>query len=365
MSELRPFFGGPDRTPRLLRDLLEEKTDAVPSGGEIGWVTYYFRDRALAAALVRARRRGVRVTVSLEASPRLRTANDGVRRQLEGNEGLGVHFRAVRHALPCNLHAKLYYFSHPTPTALVGSFNPSGDRPEDPDVIREIGDQDRGHNVLVEIAHPGLADGLARHADWVHRGGHGVFERFGAAANRCLEADGHRVFFFPRRRSDVVRRLLSRLSAGSRARIAASHIRDMSVVRALGGLARRGVRVEIVAHDSERRVPRRIEAACVRSGIAFRRYVHPDRLPMHNKFMLLEGGNLRQVLFGSMNLTRSSRWLNHELVVVSEEPRLFGAFAERWEAIAAEPWTKATDGSGGPAVADPNRHGSSEAACRG
>ena len=61
MSHFRTFFGGPDPPGRFLRDVLEDRVDSVPAGEEIIWVTYYFRDEALAAALVRARRRGVSV----------------------------------------------------------------------------------------------------------------------------------------------------------------------------------------------------------------------------------------------------------------------------------------------------------------
>ena len=38
-------FGGPDLPARRLRNLLEEQVRAVPGGGSIDWVTYYFRDR--------------------------------------------------------------------------------------------------------------------------------------------------------------------------------------------------------------------------------------------------------------------------------------------------------------------------------
>ena len=63
------FWGGPDCPARYLRDLLEERIHAVPAGGEILWVTYYFRDEGLAAALLQACRRGVRVRVVVGQSP--------------------------------------------------------------------------------------------------------------------------------------------------------------------------------------------------------------------------------------------------------------------------------------------------------
>ena len=59
MSDSQVHFGGPDRPVGLLRDLLAERIALVPTGGSIDWVTYYFRDRRLATALVEARGRGV------------------------------------------------------------------------------------------------------------------------------------------------------------------------------------------------------------------------------------------------------------------------------------------------------------------
>ena len=48
---------------------------------------------------------------------------------------------------------------------------PSGDGYEDDRAIMdEIGDQDRGHNVLVGLGDPILVERLIEHARWIHRG---------------------------------------------------------------------------------------------------------------------------------------------------------------------------------------------------
>jgi phosphatidylserine/phosphatidylglycerophosphate/cardiolipin synthase-like enzyme len=332
---LRTFFGGPDRPPRFLRDMLEERVDQVPAGGTISWVTYYFRDEALADALLRARRRGVRVRVTMEGRPRLRHANDRVRALL--TEGLGDGLRMVVHRLPLHLHEKLYCFSHPRPVALLGSFNPSGNAPEDDDVIRVIGDQDRGHNLLVEIADADLVAALSAHAA-AYRGG-SAMEHLWPPARPPLRADGIWLYSFPRRNSRVLIDMLGALGSRAHLRVVGSHLRDRAAVTTLCAAARAGVQVEIIAHDSQRRVPRRMERACLKAGIAFSRYLHPDRLPMHNKFILAEDGGRRWTAFGSMNLTLSSRRLNRELLAICTDRGLFDAFSERWEAIAAEPST--------------------------
>jgi len=83
-------------------------------------------------------------------------------------------------------------------------------------------------------------------------------------------------------------------------------------------------------------VPLRIEDQLRASGVAFERYRHPDGLPMHNKFVLAETPDGRWSAFGSFNLTRTSRWLNTELLMVSEDDAVFDAFARRWDAMKAE-----------------------------
>lgn len=339
-------FGGPDYPPGRLRDLLAERVAAVPQGGEIDWVTYYFRDRRLAAELLRAARRGVQVRLTLEGRPRTAHASAAVVRMLAGPQGLGSGLRQVVHAaapsprrlsmVHPHLHEKLYCFSHPQPTALLGSFNPSGDQPEeDPAVISEIGDQDRGHNLLVELTEAGLAAGLVEHARELHRARHGRLERFWPGAGRTLHGEGMVIQFRPCARQDVLMARLRRCGAGSRVRIAASHLKGRLALRILQALVRRGAALEILAEPTLRRVPTYVESWARKAGIPFRRLVHPEGLPMHNKFVLIESGNERLVGFGSGNWTSRSLWLNHEIVVLARDQALYEAFARRWQALGA------------------------------
>jgi hypothetical protein len=235
------------------------------------------------------------------------------------------------------LHEKLYCFTHPKPTAFVGSFNPSGDDPEiRPDIVREIGDQDRGYNVLVGLGDPALVDGLAAHARWLHRAGLGLFHRFSVRGNQALRSTGTDVYFWPRVRRHPVMRFLCRLDAGARVRMAASHIKGPAVVNALIGLARRGIALEVLAESTLRRVPMAVERSLTDAGIPFKRVARADGLPMHDKFVLVENGGRRWVIFGSFNWTARSYWLNQEIGVISADAELFRAFAERWETLDAE-----------------------------
>jgi phosphatidylserine/phosphatidylglycerophosphate/cardiolipin synthase-like enzyme len=339
-------FGGPDLPAYRLRDMLGERIAATPPGGAIDWVTYYFRDQRLAEELLRAHRRGVRVTVTLEGRPRTAHANKKVIALLSGPKGLGARFRAL--SLPRvptppgivwkpHVHEKLYCFSHPRPLAFIGSFNPSGDGPaDDSAMVAEIGDQDRGHNVLVGLGDPLLVKGLEGHARWINRTRCIMFYRFTAVANRAIEGKDAKIYFWPRARPNPLVRFLLRLGAGARIRIAASHIKGASSVRALRGLARGGASVEIAAEPTLRRVPKKVERILTQAGIPFQRITHPECLPMHNKFVLVEKGDRRWVVFGSINWTTRSSWLNHEIGAISCNEGLFDAFEQRWEMLRAD-----------------------------
>jgi phosphatidylserine/phosphatidylglycerophosphate/cardiolipin synthase-like enzyme len=342
-ARFRIFFGGPDCRPRILSDLLNARVSAVPPGGEVAWATYYFRDEALAEALVNAKKRGVRVCVTVEAKPRTARANSPVLDMLRDEARLAGDCRALRHSWPESLlsrkpprlHLKLYYFSHPEPHVLVGTFNPSGNMPEDPSVVAEIGDQDRGHNYLVEITDPQLVAGLRDHARSLHQSLHGPWERLLPRNNRVLAAGDSRVYLFPRLRRDVIRQKLRTLPTGTTLRMAVSHFNDTSIGKTLLQLSKRGVDIHILSHDTERRVPRRIETLLA-GHVVFRRYRHPQGFPMHNKFILIDSGRQREAIFGSMNLSGSSLHANHELLVISADPLLFDAFQGRWEHMIRE-----------------------------
>ena len=341
MISCQVHFGGPGRPKGRLRDLLAERVSGVPAGGSIDWVTYYFRDRRLAGELVAARRRGVEVRVTLEGRPRTARANDAVIALLK--EGLGSGLRVVGAAtdgLPLGkllrprLHEKLYCFSHP-PTAWIGSFNPSGDEPElAPEVIREIGDHDRAFNLLAELRGEPLVDALVAHARGLHGAPHGALDRFRPGANRGLAAGGLSVHFWPRFSPDPVNRRLAVLPAGSRVRLAASHVSGPTTRRVLTRLARRGVAIEILAESTHRRVPPAVERHLLEVGASIRRIGDGESwTPMHDKFTLVETGAERHIIFGSFNWSEPSRRFNREIGVVAREPDLFEAFAERWEEL--------------------------------
>lgn len=326
-------LGGPDKAPRYLRDLLEERIEAIPAGGEIVWATYYFRDRALARALMAASDRGVRVVLHVEGKPRRASANAAVIAALRAHGlGGGLHVHEPGIGPHPHLHSKIYAFSHPVPAALVGSFNPSGDMPEDADVIAEIGDQDRGHNLLVELREPLLVNALRRHV----LGLSAFAPRFRIGRNGPVRGEAATAWFYPRLRTGIIDAHLARLDGGATIRGAISHLKQGALAKDLMRAARRGASVRLIVHDTARRVPPRVVETLSASGVDIVRYEHPQGLPIHAKILLIEESAARTAYFGSFNYNPRSRFLNHEVLLATGHPALFDGLAERFEAIAAE-----------------------------
>lgn len=341
-SDFEVHFGGPDKHPGALRNLLLDRIDAVPAGGSIDWVTYYFRDRPLARKLVEAAARGVKVTLVLEGKPRIVTANQQVISILSGEKGLADGLRII--ALPGvpsppgiawkpQLHEKIYCFSHPQPTALFGSFNPSGDFPEDdPAILLKIGDHNVAHNSLVESRDVKMVDLLVEHIRSLHRDGSSLYYRFWG---RTHSVDfGHTALhFWPGISRHPVEKFLEGFGKGSRVRIAASHIRYSRSVSRLIELSRRGAHVEVLSEFTDRRVPLKTEQRLRAAGVSFERLGQSQDVPMHLKLVLAESNTGRWAVFGSFNWTLPSYLLNHEIAAVTSDEHVFTEFDRRWNEL--------------------------------
>ena len=72
------------------------------------------------------------------------------------------------------------------------------------------------------------------------------------------------------------------------------------------------------------------------AGISVRRYIHPDGLPMHAKFLLIDSGAERVAYFGSYNLNLASRYFNDEVLVRSTDAALFDKLLQRFARIGSE-----------------------------
>ncbi len=340
MSEGDPplvHFGGPDRPPRYLRQLLRDRIDQQPAGAQIIWATYYFRDRDLADCLIAAHDRGVRVTLHVEGRPRRKSVNDAVIARLRAHGlGGGLHVHEPAPLLPRgihpHLHSKIYAFSHPRPSVLVGSFNPSGDVPEDVDVIAEIGDQDRGHNILVELYEPGLVRALGDHVRSLDKRA----LRLCPLQNQPVVGESATAWFYPRLCPNVIDRGLAGLGDGDRVRGAISHLKAGPLTAALISGARAGASIRLIVHDTVRRVPEAIITELSDAGVDIARYAHAEGFPLHAKFLIVARKTKKAAWFGSFNHNSRSRWLNHEILLASEHPAVVTSLARRFDEIAAE-----------------------------
>ncbi len=330
----QPFFGGGGRAPGHLRDLLETRIASVPADGEIEWVTYYFRDRRLARALIEAAERGVKVTVTIDRHPRIPDANDHVIRMFNRCKSPNLSFRALHHPyLSFRLHAKIYCFSHPEPIALIGSFNPSGDIPEErPEIIKEIGDHLIGFNLLVGLSRAELYQGLKDYARWLNTRSNLWIPHLSIRQNRSIGSDDLRISFLPRLLPHPLFSLLGHLDAQAEIKIAASHLKGWAVDKLLK-LAAKGCKIEIVAERTERRVPKASEELLSEAGIKIFRAGQGWAMPMHDKFTLIEWRGQRYSFFGSFNWTTGSMWRNIEIVAMSTNPGLYEALAKRWNEL--------------------------------
>lgn len=329
----RVEFGGPDLPPRRLRGLLQEHVDTSPPGSRIDWATYYFRDRALAEALIRASDRGVRVTLVLEPDPRRAGANDAVIALLQ-EHGLGGGLRLYRPA-PFDrghLHAKIYAFSHPD-VAWIGSFNPSGDEPEDAEVVAEIGDQDRGHNLLLPIESARLTAALRLHVAKL-AGWNPIPLFLRPHFNRTIEDAGTKLYFYPRLLTYPVERSIARLAAGDRLRGAISHLKPGELTKQLVNAVKRGARVDLLVHDTERRVPTELVGQLANEGVGIVRVAHPDDLPMHAKFLLIEHAGQHVAWLGSYNFNKKSRRRNAEILLRTNDQPVIAQLEGRFGQIA-------------------------------
>jgi phosphatidylserine/phosphatidylglycerophosphate/cardiolipin synthase-like enzyme len=141
---------------------------------------------------------------------------------------------------------------------------------------------------------------------------------------------------YPRISPGLIDRSLKSLGRGDRVTGAISHLKRGVIADALAAAAARGAEIELLVHDTERRVRSETLAALAKAGVVARRYARPDALPLHAKFLIVETQGKRQAWLGSLNFNRRSYWLNYEVLIGSRDPAVIDALAERYRAIADE-----------------------------
>ena len=298
----------------------------------------------------------------VEGAPRKRKANKAVARELGQRTGIGFGFHKFKppkwlgEAKPKpHLRSKIYVFSHPEPHVLIGSFNPSGNGvDDDPKIIEAIGDQDQGHNLLVEIHDRVIVKAMRRQVSRLRWLGWHALARNHPEHQRVFAGDDIRAWIFPRRRPGAIEPLFTMLGEGDRLRVAMSHIKTEHGLDLLCGAAKRGVQLHVILHHTHRRAPIETEDALRKAGADVLRYRHPLELPMHAKFMLMDRpsdpGSRVYSTYGSLNLNERSLLINHEVFVQDHCRDVFAQLEDRWNLIEAECRTQCDES---PKLADP------------
>jgi phosphatidylserine/phosphatidylglycerophosphate/cardiolipin synthase-like enzyme len=268
--------------------------------GESLWVEMYELGRAdLAAALLRARDRGVdvRLIVDRTVAASARTA---------GRLGAaGLHVRAYpvddsRYQID---HVKLLLSGT---TALVGGMNWGATSANN-------------HDYAFETGAPDVVDRLRRIflQDW---------SLAGATSAPLPAAAGPVAQTAPGRE---IRALLMAALAGARRSVRAEVfvLTDPDVIAGLAAARRRGAQVRILL-DPGQDVNRPTFALLRAAGLEVRWYPVPPGAKLHAKAGLFDG---RELLLGSANWSLGGLSVNHELDLLSSDPRAAAAFASRFE----------------------------------
>jgi HKD family nuclease len=155
-----------------------------------------------------------------------------------------------------------------------------------------------------------------------------------------ITSDGTTMHFYPWAKKKVVIDYLKMATKGDRLYIAVSHFSSIIIVYNLIKLAKRGVEIKIISHNTNRRFPLKIERLLNSFHIPCLRYDHPYKYPMHNKFIILEKRNESLAAFGSLNFTIRSLHENHEIFAITKDTSIIESFKNRWDTILKEVTSK-------------------------
>ena len=173
---------------------------------------------------------------------------------------------------------------------------------------------------------PLLVEGLVRHARRMNKGLFAMVYRFSARGKPgdYWKRYGH--LFLAEDRSTSGDAIPYRMGSGARIRIAASHLKGASVVKALVRLAQGGASLEIVAEHTLRRVPRSSERMLVRAEFYSGVLCPPKGCRCITNSFSLKKTKLAGSCSAALTGRARSYWLNHEIGAISANKELCEAF---------------------------------------
>ena len=344
LSGSNVYFGGPDLKKNNLRDKLLHSIDAIPEEGSIDWMCYYLNDISILNALIKASSRGVAISIFVDANPRVPNVNALGLRYLRENAAKNINIIAARKKplweyLGLNwhphFHSKLYYFSHPVPHVYIGSYNPTAGADELPEeIVSEIGDHSISHNVLVNIKDRETVALLRKYIGNMHQRRFRSRARLNSWHNRTHCTEEWKINFLPSVATHPVRNLLTKNEEAD-IKCAISHLKGPGIKQVLTAALRSGKKLEVLLDSTERRVPRQILSFFEQNKIQYYQPELPANCLMHNKYILYKSATESKVTFGSYNWSARSRYLNHELIVTTDNNKLVSDFHTRWNQLTA------------------------------
>lgn len=337
------YFGGPDKSKNLLRDVLVEHINAVPANGSISFLCYYLYDPIIFNALINASKRKVNIELTIDGRPRSPNINQAcidkfsqlnnslIKISVIKNKPLWEYFGIHWHP---HLHSKLYYFSHPTPRVLIGSYNPTaGIEHLDKNSIDKIGDHSISHNVLVAIDEQESVKYLKNYITNIHSFWKRVFARVLPSHNIPYKSKFWTINFLPRLNAHPINTLLSSRDSNATVRCAISHLKGPRTLKPLKIAMKTGKKIELLLESSQRRVPNKYLAFLEKHKIKYYQPKLEQHCLMHSKFILYKSDQKHCVMFGSFNWSARSFLLNHEVIACCYDEQVITAFEARWDQI--------------------------------
>ena len=144
-----------------------------------------------------------------------------------------------------------------------------------------------------------------------------------------------RLYAYPRIRTLIVEPIVAGLGKGDSIRAAISHLKKGPLTKGIARASRNGASIDLLVHDTERRVSPKAFEFLSESGVDIRRIVDPDDLPMHAKFILVTKNGRTTAWLGSYNFNDRSRLENAELLISTTNADIVAQLSARFDRISA------------------------------
>ena len=340
-SQINTYFGGPDLEKNALRNILLKHIQNVPANGHICWMCYYFNEPKLFNALIEAAERGVQIELVIDASPRTPEINAACLSMLKNHQCIQIievttmpFWQYLGIDWHGHMHSKMYYFSHPGPHVLIGSYNPTTDSNQiKPDLIEKIGDHTISHNTLIQIDSTSVINLLLRYFKTIKK--NTLNNRFSHLHNNIHCNDNWSIHFLPRWKKHPVITLLKQQDDNAEVKCAISHLKGPGILNPLIHARKKGKHIKLLLDSTARRVSQKQLKSLDKYNILYHQIPMQDQALMHNKFIIYKSEKSNCVMFGSFNWSRRSWWLNHEIIACSYDKNIIAAFEQRWNQMIA------------------------------